>query len=139
MRVMAAMIAIQVPLLALVSPASAQDNYRSRTVVVFGTDACPTSSNPDEIIVCARRPEEERYRIPKALRDEDKAAGIARADQVGANRAALASGADVATGVGSCSAAGAGGWSGCTKGINVVGAAKTIVEGTKAATDPVDD
>lgn len=126
--------------LAFAAPAFAQDgSYRSRTVLVFGDDACPKASNPDEIIVCARRPEEERYRIPKALREEERAAAIARQDQVGANRAALASGQASATGIGSCSAAGAGGFTGCTQGLNVVGAARTIVEGVKAAAEPTDD
>lgn len=126
--------------LAVAAPALAQDgSYRSRTVQVFGDDPCPKASNPDEIIVCARRPEEERYRIPKTLREEDRAAAIARQDQVGANRAALASGRDSATGIGSCSTVGAGGITGCTKGLNVVGAARTVVEGVKAATEPTDD
>ena len=121
-------------------PAAAQDGgYRSRTVVVFGEDPCPKASNPDEIIVCARRPEEERYRIPKDIREAEKAAQIAREDQVAANRAAIVSGRTAATGIGSCSAAGAGGITGCTQGLNVVGAAKTVVEGVKAATEPVDD
>ncbi|MFN3593030.1 MAG: hypothetical protein ACK4TG_12710, partial [Thermaurantiacus sp.] len=43
-------------------PALAQEGtYRTRTVLVYGDDPCPKSENPDEIIVCARRPEEERY------------------------------------------------------------------------------
>ncbi len=121
------------------APALAQDTYRTRTVVVFGKDECPKSTNPDEIIVCARRPEEERYRIPKEIREQEKAAAIAREDNVGANRAALASGRPSATGIGSCSTVGAGGGTGCTRGLDVIGGAKTSVEGAKAATDPVDD
>lgn len=122
------------------APAAAQSGqYRSRTVVVFGDDPCPTSTNPDEIVVCARRPEEERYRIPKEIREADRAAEIARQDQVGANRAAIVSGRTAATGIGSCSAAGAGGGTGCTRGIDVVGAGRAVVEGVKTATDPVDD
>jgi hypothetical protein len=125
---------------AFAAPALAQDgSYRARTIVVFGDDPCPKATNPDEIIVCARRPEEERYRIPKDIREQEKAATIAREDQVGANRAALASGQASATGVGSCSAAGAGGWTGCTKGLDVVGAARTVAEGAKKASEPVDD
>jgi|FEC22Drversion2_1045045.scaffolds.fasta_scaffold00207_44 hypothetical protein len=121
-------------------PALAQPgNYRSRTVVVFGDDPCPTSSNPDEIIVCARRPEEERFRIPRELRDAERAASIARADRVGENRAALASGRDSATGIGSCSPVGPGGITGCTQGVNIVGAARTVVEGVRTATEPTDD
>ena len=41
------------------------------TLVVFGNDPCPRSKD-DEIVVCARQPESERYRIPKALRDKRK-------------------------------------------------------------------
>lgn len=126
--------------LALAAPAFAQDGtYRSRTVLVFGDDPCPKASNPDEIIVCARRPEEERYRIPKALREEDRAAAIARQDQVGANRAALASGQASAGGIGSCSTVGPGGITGCTQGLDVVGVGRTIVEGVRSATEPTDD
>ena len=126
--------------LAFAAPALAQDgSYRSRTVQVFGNDPCPKATNPDEIIVCARRPEEERYRIPKDIREAEKAAQIAREDQVAANRAAIVSGRTAASGIGSCSAAGAGGITGCTQGLNVVGAAKTVVEGVKTATEPVDD
>ena len=126
--------------MAFAAPVMAQDGtYRSRTVVVFGDDACPTSSNPDEIIVCARRPEEERYRIPRDLREQERAEAIARQDQVGANRAALASGRNSATGIGSCSTVGAGGMTGCTGGIDIVGAARTVVEGVRTAVEPTDD
>lgn len=38
-------------------------------LLVYGDDPCPAGEN-DEIIVCARRPESERYRIPKDLREE---------------------------------------------------------------------
>ena len=37
------------------------------TLLVFGNDPCPRSSDT-EIVVCARLPENERYRIPKRLR-----------------------------------------------------------------------
>ncbi len=40
---------------------------RFSTLVVYGNDPCPRSRS-DEIVVCARKPESERYRIPKALR-----------------------------------------------------------------------
>ena len=125
--------------LSTASPADAQSNYRTRTIVVFGNDECPKATNPDEIIVCARRPEEERYRIPQALREEERAAAIARQDQVGANRAALASGQASATGIGSCSAVGPGGIIGCNQGVNIVGAARKAVEGVKTAIEPTDD
>ncbi len=118
--------------------AAEAQNYRSRTVLVYGEDPCPKADNPDEIIVCARRPEEERYRIPKDVREQEKAA-VARQDNVGAQRTELASGRSSATGIGSCSTVGAGGMTGCTRGVNVVGAARTIVEGVRAATTPTDD
>lgn len=133
------LISALLPMLAPQPVLAQEGNYRSRTVVVFGDDPCPTSSNPDEIIVCARRPEEERYRIPKDLREQQRAEEIARRDQVAAERAALASGRAAATGTGSCSAVGAGGMIGCTKGIDIVGAGKTIVEGVRTATEPDDD
>lgn len=40
-------------------------------VIVYGDDPCPASDSGD-IIVCARKPEEERYRIPEPLRDVDR-------------------------------------------------------------------
>lgn len=42
------------------------------TLVVYGDDPCPRSRD-DEIIVCARQPEGDRYRIPKELRKKRKA------------------------------------------------------------------
>lgn len=128
------------PLALVAVPAQAQDGtYRQRSVVVYGNDPCPTSTNPDEIVVCSRRPEEERFRIPKDIREQERAATIAREDQVAANRAALVSGRIAGTGTGSCSIQGAGGITGCTKGLDVVGVGRTVVEGVKTATEPVDD
>src|SRR4051794_30044537 len=48
--------------------AAAQSDQIAR-VVVYGNDPCPTSASGDEVVICARRPERERYRIPKELRD----------------------------------------------------------------------
>ncbi len=44
---------------------------RISTLVVYGEDPCPRSKD-DEIIVCARQPESDRYRIPKQLRKHKK-------------------------------------------------------------------
>ena len=123
--------------LALASPAAAQGTYRERSVVVYGTDPCPKSSNPDEIVVCSRRPEEERYRIPRAVREQD-AEVIARRDNVAAQRDELASGRASAAGIGSCSPVGAGGIIGCTKGVDVARAARVIKEGVEKAVEPDD-
>ena len=51
------------------APAAAQQPPgRESNVIVYGDDPCPQPQAEDEIVVCARRPEEERYRIPEPLR-----------------------------------------------------------------------
>ncbi|MEH6789847.1 hypothetical protein [Parasphingorhabdus sp.] len=40
-------------------------------MLAFGEDECPESID-GEIVVCARQPEEERYRIPKSVREKEK-------------------------------------------------------------------
>lgn len=60
------------PLLLTALPVNAADRPASdtdkvTTLVVYGDDPCPRSSD-EEIVVCAREPESERYRIPKRLR-----------------------------------------------------------------------
>ncbi|MEA3034856.1 MAG: hypothetical protein QOH04_615, partial [Sphingomonadales bacterium] len=50
------------------APAAAQSDRIAR-VIVYGNDPCPTSASGDEVVICARRSERERYRIPKELRD----------------------------------------------------------------------
>jgi len=53
-------------------PASASEpDERIQALVVYGSDACPTSDD-GSIIVCARKPESERYRIPRELREKAK-------------------------------------------------------------------
>ncbi|WP_076070974.1 hypothetical protein [Sphingomonas montana] len=60
-------------------PASAQDMpkvsgtppERISQLTVYGKDPCPRSTG-EEIIVCARVPEGERYRVPKPLRNKRK-------------------------------------------------------------------
>jgi len=49
-------------------PAKAEDTpAKATSVTVYGDDPCPQTT-PDEIVICARRPEHERYRIPKEFR-----------------------------------------------------------------------
>jgi hypothetical protein len=74
---------------------------------VFGKEPCP-ASNGEEIVVCRRFPADEKWRIPKDLRDSAKDAPPAtwtdRAKQleyVGRS------------GTNSCSPDGGGGWTGC--------------------------
>lgn len=45
--------------------------HRTASLIVYGNDPCPKGKG-DEIVVCARRPENERYRIPKSLRDKPR-------------------------------------------------------------------
>jgi len=53
---------------ALATAAAAQAPEREASVIVYGDDPCPAARDEDEIVVCARRPEDERYRIPAPLR-----------------------------------------------------------------------
>jgi hypothetical protein len=92
----------------LPAPASAQQE-RVRRLIVYGADPCPRSSSGDEIVVCARRPETERYRIPRELRD---APGD---DPESTSWAVRAESLEYVgrTGIQSCSTVGPGGVSGC--------------------------
>jgi hypothetical protein len=92
------------------APAAAQTTVaepKISQVIVYGDDVCPTSTD-DTIVVCARKPDKERYRIPENLRGDPNApenqAWAARATElqyVGRS------------GIGSCSPVGPGGASGC--------------------------
>lgn len=97
-------LALTIAAVAGVHPAAAQNGIARLTV--YGNDPCPRSQG-DEIVVCARQPESERYRVPKVLR-EAKKSGVAswgeRAESLEYTGA---------SGTASCSPAGAGGWTGC--------------------------
>jgi hypothetical protein len=92
------------------APAAAQQattQQRTREIIVFGTDPCPRSTD-DEVVVCARRPEKERYRLPEALRPT----GPPQLSQSWSVRSkALATMGQ--TGPGTCSGVGPGGDFGC--------------------------
>ena len=90
------------------APAAAQGDRISR-VIVYGNDPCPRGANGEEIVVCARKPETERYRIPKELRD---APSTDPASQSWANKAESLEYVG-RTGIQSCSTVGPGGWTGC--------------------------
>ena len=77
-------------------------------VIIYGDDACPKSTG-DEITVCARKAEGERYRIPAPLRGIDAKPADSWSERV------LAYESVGATGTNSCSAVGDGGWTGCTQ------------------------
>ncbi len=86
---------------------------RQKLVTVFGTDPCPKSTDPDEIVVCTRKSDNERDRIPRELRTDVKPAGAFD----GPNRSALLGdqSGGAGGGIGSCSAVGSGGGTGCNQ------------------------
>ena len=92
------------------SPAMAEPPERTTTAVVFGEEKCPEAEDPDEIVVCGKRPESERYRIPKEFReDKDK-----RPDEVAwGSRIGLLEDAARANIPNSCSPVGSYGQTGC--------------------------
>lgn len=100
---------------AMATPALAQDtgpveegSERVNQVIVYGDDPCPPSTG-DEITVCARKEEGERYRIPEILRQSDDPANIAWSERVTAYETVGRFGTM------SCSPSGIGGWTGCTQ------------------------
>jgi hypothetical protein len=82
------------------------DDVRVNQLIVYGNDPCPASSE-DEIIVCARRPENDRFRIPAPLRERE-----GPASNSWANRASQLQYVG-RQGIGSCSPTGPGGATGC--------------------------
>ncbi len=97
---------------ALASAAQAQEPIpeREASLVVYGDDPCPAAADEEEIVVCARRPEEERYRIPEPLRRE----GQRPAASWSVNAAALEE-AQRDTRPDSCSVVGSNGQTGCSQ------------------------
>ncbi len=98
----------------LAGPALAADGppERESALVVYGDDPCPQSTTEDgeeEIVVCARRPEEERYRIPAPLR-QDRPSEVSWGSRVEALEDASRDGRP-----NSCSVVGSYGQSGCTQ------------------------
>lgn len=90
------------------APAQQADGEKVRMVIVYGEDAAPVAQG-DEIVVVARMPEAERFRIPENLRFSDNPASQAWINRVEklefvGNFGTL-----------SCSATGVGGSTGCTQ------------------------
>ena len=90
------------------APAQAQRATDNGVLVVYGDDPCPTNADGAEIVVCARRPETERFRIPQELRNleitpENRSWAVRQQDSLNAG----------AQGIGSCSTVGPGGQIGC--------------------------
>lgn len=91
---------------ALPQPAEAQAASVSE-IIVYGTDPCPRSTD-DNVVVCARKPESERYRIPEKYRPS----GPRQQREAWASRATVLQTVGD-TGTNSCSPVGPGGFTGC--------------------------
>jgi len=92
-------------------PAEGPPPEKLSALTVYGDDPCPRSSG-DEIVVCARLPESERYRVPKALRKQRKrdAASVAWGSRVQVLEYVSRTGRP-----NSCSPVGSFGQTGCTQ------------------------
>lgn len=100
---------------AIAMPAAAQktvvDGEKINQVIVYGDDQCAPSSS-DEIVVCSRLPEAERYRVPQMfrgnpldVRNEAWANKVVAVERIGR------------FGTDSCSPTGLGGFTGCTQAL----------------------
>jgi hypothetical protein len=113
-RLLSAVAAAAIGLCFSAMPAAAQDQpaapdgEKVNQLIVYGDDPCPNSSE-GEITVCARKPEEERFRIPEPLRGIDSPKAQAWATKVEAYETVGAFGTL------SCSPVGPGGILGCTQ------------------------
>ena len=99
---------------AFATSASAQDAAGDKIVqkIVYGNDSCEPSTDPNEIVVCMRMDEQERYRIPEKLRsDPNTIANTSWTERVRSMERVGNFGTD------SCSPVGAGGFTGCTQSL----------------------
>jgi hypothetical protein len=89
-------------------PAGPSSQERIRRVIVYGADPCPRGQG-EQIVICGRRPERDRYRIPKDLRDAPST------DPESTSWAVKAESMEYVgrTGIQSCSTVGPGGSTGC--------------------------
>ena len=113
----------------LPASAAAQANGKISEIIVYGNDPCPRSTDSD-VVVCARKSEEERYRIPERYRS----AGPRQARESWASRAKSFETVG-RTGINSCSAVGPGGFTGCLADI-IDKARREVREGAEDYTPP---
>lgn len=92
---------------AIPAPAAAQPQGNIAEIIVYGNDPCPRSTD-DQVVVCARRPESERYRIPPNMRTS----GTPQEMQSWAVRSKSLE-TTGAAGINSCSPVGPAGYTGC--------------------------
>ena len=120
----------------IAAPAAAQDTAAAGSedtiaeVIVYGNDPCPRSTD-SAIVVCARKPESERYRIPERYRPS----GSRQSREAWANRARSFEYVG-RTGIQSCSAVGPAGNTGCLQNMIDRAKAESREAGTQAAPPP---
>ena len=107
------------------------DDVRVNQLIVYGDDPCPQSRDPNEITVCARLPDYDRYRVPPNLRDNPNDP----ASQAWAGRATELSYVG-RTGTDSCSTVGGGGFTGCFNQIVSQARAERRAAGAATSTGP---
>lgn len=110
--------------------AQSQDSGKIAEIIVYGNDPCPRST-ADEVVVCARKPESERYRIPERYRQ----AGPRQSREAWANRAKSFEYVG-RTGIQSCSAVGPAGYTGCLQNMIDRAKAEAREANTQAAPPP---
>jgi hypothetical protein len=93
--------------IAMLPTAAAAQQDKISEIIVYGNDPCPRSTD-DSVVICARKPEGERYRIPEKLRS----GGPRQTREAWANRARQFETVG-STGTFSCSPVGPGGYTGC--------------------------
>ncbi|WP_411290917.1 hypothetical protein [Sphingorhabdus sp.] len=88
-------------------PAAQPGDEKINQLIIYGDDKCPESTG-DEIVVCARMGEADRFRIPSSLRgDPNDPRNQAMSERIKSYEYVAASGTM------SCSPSGAGGFTGC--------------------------
>lgn len=100
------MLAIAALLAAAAPQQQGPEDVHINQLIIYGQDVCPESTD-DTITVCARRPEEDRYRIPENLRTEGDPESRSWTDR------AIELSYVGRTGTDSCSPVGPGGFTGC--------------------------
>lgn len=126
------LVAVTAPTSFAQAPQQGPDDTRIKQVIVYGNDPCPVSES-DEILVCARQDEKERYRIPKELRREEIGSTrneawtsrVRSVEYVGAS------------GTQSCSPVGGGGFTGCFSKLARQAKAERAAMGDKSWADLV--
>jgi hypothetical protein len=98
---------LSVPASAQGAPVAKPGDEKINQLIIYGDDKCPESVG-DEIVVCARMGEADRYRIPTNLRDDpNDPRNQAMSERIKSYEYVAASGTM------SCSPSGAGGFTGC--------------------------